>query len=199
MASFDTTSPPGGAGAAFQPANYRDVGEALSLWIEPPPVPMGRLLRGGKFDGLASAADLGHPRTILNLRRGPDSRHLPDVAYIHVPAANDVENYDTTHREVRQWLARALSVLASPATAWPVYVHCTSGRDRTGIVVACALRMIGVPREVVVEEFLLSDGAERELIERALDGACGARPDLAVDVRALRDALIPSPPEGQTP
>lgn len=179
---------------AFQPANYRDVGEALSLWIDPPPLPPGRLLRGGKLDPLVRAADLGNPRTILNLRRGPDPEHLPGMVCAHVPAANDVENYDTSHRDVRRWLTRALSVLADPTTLWPVYVHCTSGRDRTGIVIASALSLIGVPREIVVEEFLLSDGAERALIERALDGLDGARTPLAVDARSLRKALIPGAP-----
>ncbi len=173
----------------FQPANYRDVGEALGLWLDPPPVPPGRLLRGGKFDQLAGAADLGHPRTILNLRRGPDPRHLPDVAHLHVPAANDLENYDTSQRSVRAWLGRVLGVLADPGTAWPVYVHCTSGRDRTGIVVAAALWLIDVPLSVVVEEFLLSDGAERSAIEGALDGLVRPGPALGVDRGRLRDAL----------
>ena len=32
--------------------NYRDVGEALGLWLEPSPIPSGVLLRGGKLDTL---------------------------------------------------------------------------------------------------------------------------------------------------
>lgn len=175
--------------ASFQPANYRDVGEALSLWLDPPPVPQGRLIRGGKFDELVSAADLGDPRTIMNLRRGPDSGHLPNVTYIHVPAANEMENYDTSQRTVRAWLGKVLTVLANADTAWPVYVHCTAGRDRTGIVVAAALFLLDVPRSVIVEEFMLSEGAERDSIERAIDGLAGSAASLGVDRGNLRKCL----------
>lgn len=170
--------------------NYRDVGEALGLWLDPSPVPTGRLLRGGKLDTLTAASELGVPRTILNLRQGPDPRHLAGVSYVHVPAANDLENYDTSLREVRAWLAKAVNVLAHPGTEWPVYVHCTSGRDRTGLVVAATLLLLEVPREVIVEEYLLSDGAERSLIERALDGVVKAQKTLGVDVPGLRAALL---------
>lgn len=171
-------------------SNHRDVGEALGLWLDPSPVPAGRLLRGGKFDALTAASELGNPRTILNLRQGPDPRHLADVTYVHVPAANDLENYDTSLREVRAWLAKAINVLAQPGTEWPVYVHCTSGRDRTGLVVAATLLLLEVPRDVIVEEFLLSDGAERSLIEAALDGVAKAQRTLGVDVPGLRAALL---------
>ncbi|MBK8254691.1 MAG: tyrosine-protein phosphatase [Polyangiaceae bacterium] len=172
-------------------ANFRDVGEALSLWIDPPPIPMGKLHRGGKFDLLATAAELGNPKTILNLRQGPDPTHLRGVNYIHVPAANDVENYNTSLREVRTWISKALSALANPQTMWPVYIHCTSGRDRTGLVVATALLFAGVPREVIVEEFLLSDGSERTMIESALESIVKGKP-LEVDIQALKSALIRS-------
>lgn len=173
-----------------RPPNYRDVGEALGLWLEPSPVPCGRLLRGGKFDQLATPADIGDPRTILNLRRGPDPSLFHGVDGIHVPASNDLENYDTSQRTVRAWLEKALGVLAAPATRWPVYVHCTSGRDRTGIVVAASLLLVGLPRAVIIEEFLLSDGAEQASIELALDGIERARTPLQVDLAGLRRALL---------
>ncbi|MGE0487277.1 MAG: tyrosine-protein phosphatase [Gammaproteobacteria bacterium] len=36
-------------------------------------------------------------------------------------------------------------------------IHCTSGKDRTGIAVALILGALGVPREVIVEDFELSN------------------------------------------
>lgn len=153
----------------MQPVNFRDVGEALGLWMDPSPVRQGRLHRGGAFDALARLEDLGSPRTILNLRRGPDPSHV-GATIAHVPAPDDLENYHTQNRRVAEWVRRAVQVLASPDTRWPVYVHCTSGRDRTGVVVAACLLVVGVPRDVVVGEYSLSTGAKPDLIESALDG-----------------------------
>ena len=55
-------------------------------------------------------------------------------------------------------LGRALQVLADPQSG-TVLVHCAAGKDRTGVVVALALSLVGVVREAVVEDYLLS--AER--------------------------------------
>lgn len=172
-----------------RPANFRDVGETLGLWLDPAPVPSGRLFRGGRIDALTSAADLGMPGTILNLRRGADQRTLSGVRYLQVAAANDLENYDTETRKVRKWLGSVLGVLADPKTTWPVYLHCTSGRDRTGVVVAGALLVIGVPRQAVIEEYLLSDGADRSRIQHAVDGILGGSGTLGVNPDLLRAAI----------
>lgn len=173
----------------MQPVNFRDVGHALSLWLDPSPIPVGRLLRGGRLDALSIASDFGNPATILNLRQGPDS-HRPGVRMVHVPAPDRVENYQTRLRPVSRWVRDALAALASPELAWPVYVHCTSGRDRTGVVVAAALLAIGVPRAVIVGEYALSDGGDPALIECALDGLSDMPFD---DVARLRHALCGSP------
>jgi protein-tyrosine phosphatase len=141
------------------------------------------------LDPLTRPADLGNPGTILNLRRGPDPTHLTGVRYLHIPAKDRLENYDTRLRPVRRWLREVLSVLAEPGTSWPVYLHCTSGRDRTGVVVAAALLLLEVPRTVVIEEYLLSEGTTRGPIEQAVRGLEGALADLA-DREALRRALL---------
>jgi protein-tyrosine phosphatase len=179
----------GGVSKSFQPINFRDVGEMLGLWLDPSPIPTGRLLRGGRFDVMMTAADLGAPRSILNLRRGPDPGHLEGVRHLHVPAEDDVENYDARQRRVRVWLGKALSALASPEVAGPVYVHCTSGRDRTGVVIAAALLAIDVPRAVVAEEYMLSEGADRASIELAIDGILEWLPSIEADRMRLRAAL----------
>jgi len=40
----------------------------------------------------------------------------------------------------------------------PVLVHCTAGKDRTGIVVALALLAVGVDRDAVVEDYARTEG-----------------------------------------
>lgn len=173
----------------MHPVNFRDVGHALSLWLDPSPIPMGRLLRGGRLDALSIASDFGSPATILNLRQGPDALR-PGVRNLHLPAPDRVENYQTELRPVSRWVRDALSTLASPELAWPVYIHCTSGRDRTGVVIAAALMAIGVPRAVIIGEYALSDGADPALIECALDGLS----DVTLgNTERLRSALLGSP------
>lgn len=72
-------------------------------------------------------------------------------------------------------------------------VHCTAGKDRTGVVVAFALLAVGVDRSVVVEDYAAS---EANLAGEWLD----AMVELAVrhgatDGPALRALMGGSPPE----
>jgi protein-tyrosine phosphatase len=48
------------------------------------------------------------------------------------------------------------SVLEGPETA-PVLVHCTAGKDRTGVVIAVLLTALGAEREAVLADYLRSD------------------------------------------
>jgi protein-tyrosine phosphatase len=172
----------------MRPVNFRDVGESLALWLDPTPFSSGRLLRGGCFDTRTSLADLGDPKTILNLRRGLDPDHL-GVARLQVPAPDKLENYNTDLRHVSDWVRGAVASLVRSQTEWPVYVHCTAGRDRTGVVIAAVLLALEVPTNVVVDEYLLSEGSDRKLIQRAIQGF-GKAPFLpARDRAALRQRL----------
>ncbi len=149
--------------------NFRDVGEWVELIAGRPYLPRGRLLRGGKLDAVRDPGEIAHPRMIVNLRMGED-RETFGAVYLHVAIPNEHEKYDTRDRAVRRWL-NAVGTAVAEAPGVPILVHCASGKDRTGVVVAVLLMTLGVPREVIVEEYLLSDGEiERAWIERALDG-----------------------------
>jgi protein-tyrosine phosphatase len=52
-------------------------------------------------------------------------------------------------------IAEAVQVLAA-ADAFPALVHCSAGKDRTGIVVALILAVLGVPDEVIAADYGLS-------------------------------------------
>ena len=41
--------------------------------------------------------------------------------------------------------------------AGPVVVHCAAGKDRTGISIAVLLALLGVPRETIIADYMLSD------------------------------------------
>lgn len=73
-------------------------------------------------------------------------------------------------------VARALRVLAD-ADSGTTLVHCAAGKDRTGVVVALALSLVGVTREAVVADYLRS--AERaEAILRRLQSTASYGPSL---------------------
>ena len=51
----------------------------------------------------------------------------------------------------------------------PALVHCTTGKDRTGWAVAALLLFLGVRADVVMHEYLLSDGEVRRAFRPAID------------------------------
>ncbi|MCU1594833.1 MAG: iphP [Frankiales bacterium] len=53
-------------------------------------------------------------------------------------------------------VAEALRVIANPASG-AVVVHCAAGKDRTGVVVALALSLVGVKRSDVVADYVRTD------------------------------------------
>jgi protein-tyrosine phosphatase len=47
--------------------------------------------------------------------------------------------------------------------ALPLLIHCASGKDRTGFMAAMLLLTLGVPREAIVRDYVLSDQYRRDL------------------------------------
>jgi len=72
---------------------------------------------------------------------------------------------------------RIVAGLAAIADAPPggVLVHCASGKDRTGMIVALALRIAGVPDHAIADDYAFSGICLREEHERAMADA--ADPD----------------------
>jgi protein-tyrosine phosphatase len=138
-------------------------------------------------DGLA-AARAYRPSRIIDLRFPTEcaewpSRLAADPAYLNLPVQIDEDGVgDLPPAEVyRAWLDRGAerfaAVLASIAEAppGPVVVHCAAGKDRTGLVVALALSLAGVPDEEIAADYLLTNerlaSRYEELIEQAADEA----------------------------
>ncbi len=49
----------------------------------------------------------------------------------------------------------------------PLVFHCTAGKDRTGFAAALILLALGVPREVVMQDYLLTNGLYRRPVSLA--------------------------------
>ncbi len=179
--------------------NFRDVGECVNLLAGAEVLPVGLLLRGGKLEFVERPEQIGRPGSVINLRKGPDPEgKLFGADYWHLSVSNDHEKYDTTDPVVRRWLNEVIGCVASEVVRFPTLFHCTSGKDRTGV--AALLTCLGVERELVVSEYLWSEGeVERAWIEGSLDGI--GDPDVyfrRVDLATLRRKFALVPPPGLT-
>ncbi|OHE95894.1 tyrosine/serine protein phosphatase, partial [Colletotrichum orchidophilum] len=63
-------------------------------------------------------------------------------------------------------IAKALRIFIDPKTS-PTLVHCTQGKDRTGLIVSLVLFILDVPLEAIEHDYMLTSGAlESEREER---------------------------------
>ncbi|MCS7001886.1 MAG: tyrosine-protein phosphatase [Dehalococcoidia bacterium] len=130
-------------------------------------------------------------RTVIDLRRADEIADEPSVferhatvAYHHVPLIGSRASaradpprtldriythiLDTCHEPIGQIAA----LLSAGSSATPTLVHCTAGKDRTGVVVAILLALAGAPDTVIADDYALTeryqtDGYYREARARA--------------------------------
>ncbi len=99
-----------------------------------------------------------HGLSLVPHREGQDDleRAIPHRASRAGSSPTDMTGYYVGYVEdAPANLAAALRVLADPSSGATV-VHCAAGKDRTGVVVALALSLAGVSRQVVVEDYVAS-------------------------------------------
>jgi protein-tyrosine phosphatase len=164
--------------------NFRDLGGYATL--------DGRRTRWRvlfRADGLSELSqtdfsvmrDLGI-RTVVDLRSGHEVEQsrfdveAHPVDFHHFPFINqlpDVEQWDrrpgllgAQYKEMLDDAAPqiigALEVLTA-ADSRPAVFHCTAGKDRTGLLSALVLSLLGVPEETVVADYALSGEAMERL------------------------------------
>lgn len=151
--------------------NFRDVGGY--------PVDGGETRSGKLFraDALGRLGDAGREslselgvRVVIDLRDDFEVDSLPDdldgldVDVLRLPVfegsgasqatigATLVDLYEKIVLQHRDVVVRALGEIADTGDE-PVVVHCTAGKDRTGVVVALALLAVGVDRETVLDDY----------------------------------------------
>lgn len=139
-------------------------------------------LRGEDWDrfrglGVRTVVDLRYPWEIERAGRVPEH---PSITYRNLSVEHrpydqaslgpDVETgryladrfLEVAHDGVEE-LREALRVIAAPGSG-PLVFHCASGKDRTGLLAALVLTLLGVPEDTVVEDFTLTGLATDRLI-----------------------------------
>jgi protein-tyrosine phosphatase len=151
--------------------------------------------------GVAAVTGLGL-RTVVDLRTQPEVDLAPSPVggrVRHVPVlTGDLQDlpldlpalYRYFVDECGEQIAAAIAELAGD-DAMPALVHCSAGKDRTGMVVALVLAALGVPDEVVAADYALSAGYLDPDQTEAI-GQLQASTGLG---GALISALLSSPPE----
>ena len=163
---------------------------------------LGRLTAEGR----QALIDYG-VRTIVDLRRDDEITSDPNpfslestvadehaVRYIHQPMVSDeteavlsgLGDGRAMYRAIvelrRDEIGRLVQTVAEAAA--PVLFHCQAGKDRTGILAAILLELAGVPREVIADDYALSNENLRPVHEAWVEEA----PD--DEERAKRAAAI---------
>jgi protein-tyrosine phosphatase len=90
------------------------------------------------------------------------------------PSAFLFHQYESLLAYGEPLFARAFHLLGVPG-ALPAVFHCAAGKDRTGILAALLLASLGVPHDVVADDY----GLSRAAMERTRRWAELHRPDLA--------------------
>jgi protein-tyrosine phosphatase len=121
-------------------------------------------------------------RTVVDLRSGHEveqSRFDVDahpVTFHHFPFIKSLPNVEDFERapgflgtqytemldDASTQIVGALTALAAPE-ARPAVFHCTAGKDRTGLLSALVLSLLGVPEETIVADYALSGEAMARL------------------------------------
>jgi protein-tyrosine phosphatase len=121
-------------------------------------------------------------RTVVDLRSGHEVEQgrfdveAHPVDFHHFPFIDQLPNAEQWYRrpgllgaqykemldDAAPQIIGALEVLATP-DAHPAVFHCTAGKDRTGLLSALVLSLLGVPEETVVADYALSGEAMERL------------------------------------
>lgn len=138
--------------------------------------------------------------TVYDLRtdheiKGKEDRLPANVRYMHTPVVQDnageikglkkrVLNGEITEQQAKDMTAKfyADAVTANIGSVkeilkqitgsdQPVLYHCSAGKDRTGIISALILSILNVDRQVIVDDFMLSNYYRRGRAEKTLGKA----------------------------
>jgi len=130
--------------------NLRDVGNGINEILDANILKPGVLYRSGALDDVSNRNDLPDVKVFLNLRREEDPG-FEGIQRLQAAPLETMNNYTITSEIFEEWIQRLYTTLANN-TACPLLMHCTAGKDRTGVGVALLLKNLGIPDHAIVKE-----------------------------------------------
>lgn len=166
--------------------NFRDLGGLTTR--DGKRLRTGRLYRSDTLQALTTS-DVAHLREVIGLRGVVDLRltdevsaegrgllsEVAEIRYANIPLAMAATEGIPPEEVMRKLYLGCLSIEASLVTAIerlsemaeePVVFHCAAGKDRTGVLAAVLLRLLGVIDEHIVADYTKSAPAMPRMIER---------------------------------
>jgi hypothetical protein len=165
-------------------------------------------------DGAPAGLVAWPPRTVLDLRSSDelDGTHpltAPGTEVVALPASGRAG----VRRMVREAgargdlgafyinallpaaarFARAAGLIATSPT--PVLVHCTAGKDRTGVLVAAVLAALGIPRTAIVADYTRTQDNMPGVLERIAANPAAGGPSVVARLLDKRPWLTRAPAE----
>ncbi len=111
--------------------------------------------------GLLAESDIGWVHA-------PLTHADPDGNYVLPPAlaAGDLGAHYVESLGQRTAMLASIIEHLSTAANLPVVFHCTAGKDRTGVVAALVLSLVGVERHAIIDDYALTDDRMSPIMER---------------------------------
>ena len=168
-------------------SNFRDLGGYRT--VDGKTVARGMLFRSAAMTGLTDAdmayLDQFGIRTIVDLRSNEEIALYPN----HWAARSGIEvvkgdysfaammpgDESPERMDIAELYPRILTQIGGQigtyfqkalAESAPMVVNCSAGQDRTGVVSALMLLLLGVPESTVIEDYLLSTDFRRPVVEQ---------------------------------
>ena len=104
---------------------------------------------------------------------------------------NDNAKYLIESKAARKAYSSLMDRLTDPA-ALPAFTHCTTGKDRTGWSTAIILTALGVPRDTIIEDYLLTNEYAAEKNAGRIEDATPLmeHPEYLVDLLEVRSEYL---------
>jgi protein-tyrosine phosphatase len=153
--------------------NFRDLG---GLPAEGGTIRRGRLFRSDSLAyatpsdarrltgelGLTTIIDLRGLYEVEHLGRGPLAQ--TPVVYVSAPivdvsGAGDMAGHYLAMLDEKGGVLGSMIRLIAGSAALPAVFHCEAGCDRTGVLAAVVLSLLGVPDEAIAEDYALTSAA----------------------------------------